>query len=193
MKISSLEIPELQLVELDIYGDARGFFVERFHIEAFRPQIPARFVQDNHSRSSPGVLRGLHFQYSPAQGKLVGVVRGAIWDVAVDIRPDSPTFGRSVGLELTDMNGRLLWIPGGFAHGFCVLGDEPADVLYKVDAAYNPRGEGGIRWDDPELAVPWPVTSPLVSNRDQTLPSFAEYREATPTWIMAEAADASPR
>ncbi|MFN0073318.1 MAG: dTDP-4-dehydrorhamnose 3,5-epimerase [Chloroflexota bacterium] len=182
MKITPLEIDGLLLVELDIHGDARGFFVERFHTELFRPSIPSSFVQDNHSRSAPGVLRGLHFQYRPAQGKLVGVVRGSIWDVAVDIRPSSPTFGRNVGVELSDMNARLLWIPYGFAHGFCVLGNEPADVLYKVDATYDPTGEGGIRWDDPQLAVPWPVQSPVVSTRDQQLPSFADYQAHLPEW-----------
>jgi dTDP-4-dehydrorhamnose 3,5-epimerase len=124
------------------------------------------------------VLRGLHYQTAPAQGKLVGVVRGRIWDVVVDIRPSSPTYGRHSAVELTDLNGRLLWIPAGFAHGFCVLGDEPADVLYKVDALYNPASEGGIRWDDPELGIAWPIERPVISARDQKLPSFAEYRHA---------------
>ena len=182
MKITPLEIGGLQLVELDIHGDARGFFVERFHAELFRPFISTQFVQDNHSRSAPGVLRGLHFQYGPPQGKLVGVVHGAIFDVAVDIRPESPTFGQSYGVELSDMNGRLLWVPPGFAHGFCVIGDEPADVLYKVDAAYTPTGEGGIRWNDPDLAVKWPVEDPTVSARDMVLPTFADYQAAPPAW-----------
>jgi dTDP-4-dehydrorhamnose 3,5-epimerase len=182
VKITPLEIEGLQLVQLDIHGDARGFFVERFHLDQFRPFISAVFVQDNHSRSAPGVLRGLHFQHTPAQGKLVGVVRGAIWDVAVDIRPESPSFGRSFGVELSDMNGRLLWVPAGFAHGFCVLGDEPADVLYKVDAVYDPSGEGGIRWNDPALGIAWPVTDPKVSARDQMLSSFAEYQANPPAW-----------
>jgi dTDP-4-dehydrorhamnose 3,5-epimerase len=182
VKITPLELDGLQLVELDIHGDARGFFVERFHLEQFKPFISAQFVQDNHSRSAPGVLRGLHFQHTPAQGKLVGVVRGAIWDVAVDIRPDSLTFGRSFGLELTDLNGRLLWVPSGFAHGFCVLGEEPADVLYKVDALYEPSGESGILWNDPELAVSWPLAEPTVSARDMVLPTFADYRADPPSW-----------
>jgi dTDP-4-dehydrorhamnose 3,5-epimerase len=182
VKITPLELGGLQLVELDIHGDARGFFVERFHAELFRPFISTQFVQDNHSRSAPGVLRGLHFQYGPPQGKLVGVVHGAIFDLAVDIRPESPTFGRSYGVELSDLNGRLLWIPPGFAHGFCVIGDGPADVLYKVDAAYAPTGEGGIRWNDPDLAVKWPVEDPTVSARDMVLPTFAEYQVAPPAW-----------
>ncbi|MCC7367973.1 MAG: dTDP-4-dehydrorhamnose 3,5-epimerase [Chloroflexi bacterium] len=183
MKVSCPGIEGLLLVELVVHGDARGFFVERFQIERFREHgLPTAFAQDNHSRSGPGVLRGLHFQHMPAQGKLVGVPRGRIWDVAVDIRAGSPTYGRSYGVELSDLNGKLLWIPPGFAHGFCVLGDEPADVLYKVDTLYNPQGEAGIAWDDPELAVPWPVSDPLVSQRDTQLQSFAEYRANPIPW-----------
>jgi dTDP-4-dehydrorhamnose 3,5-epimerase len=124
------------------------------------------------------VLRGLHFQDGPPQGKLVGVMRGRIWDVAVDIRPDSRTFGRSVGIELSDANGRLLWIPGGFAHGFCVLGNEPADLLYKVDTPYNPAREGGICWGDEDLAIRWPLDTPIVSSRDQALPRFSALKAA---------------
>jgi len=177
MKVASLALEGLALIELAVHGDARGFFVERFHLARFRELgLPTEFVQDNHSRSGAGVLRGLHFQHSPAQGKLVGVVRGHIWDVVVDLRPDSPTYGENVACELSDTNGRLLWVPPGFAHGFCVLGDEPADVVYKVDSPYNPAGEGGIFWADRELAIGWPVQQPIVSARDSALPSFAEYR-----------------
>ena len=183
MKVIPLELEGLLLVELAIYRDERGFFTERFQAERFRKHgLPTQFVQDNHSRSLPGVLRGLHYQSAPAQGKLVGTVRGRVWDVAVDIRPDSPTYGRSVGVELSDENGRLLWVPVGFAHGFCVLGDEPADVLYKVDAPYNAAGEGGIVWNDPELAIDWPVRTPAVSARDQQLPRFAQYRAGPVAW-----------
>ncbi|HAR41608.1 MAG TPA: dTDP-4-dehydrorhamnose 3,5-epimerase, partial [Bdellovibrionales bacterium] len=161
----------MALIELSLYGDERGFFVERFHEERFHDAgLFAHFVQDNHSRSAPGVLRGLHYQVSPPQGKLVGVVRGAIWDVVVDIRPESPTFGQHYGVELSDMNGRLLWIPAGFAHGFCVLGESPADVLYKTDGIYNASTEGGITWNDPELKLPWPIANPIVSKRDQEQP-----------------------
>ncbi len=177
MKLTPLEIPGLVLIELKVFGDARGFFIERYQQEKFRENgLPDQFVQDNHSRSAPGVLRGLHFQNKPAQGKLVGVIRGKIWDVAVDVRPSSPTFGKHASVELTDINGRLLWIPPGFAHGFCVLGDEPADVLYKVDAVYNPAGEGGILWSDPDFRIDWPATNPTISARDQTLGSFAQYK-----------------
>lgn len=165
------------MIELDCFRDERGFFIERFNEHRFREAgVPVRFCQDNHSRSIPGVLRGLHFQTDPAQGKLVGVVRGRIWDVVVDIRPSSPTFGQHLGAELSDANGRLIWIPAGFAHGFCVTGDEPADVIYKVDSPYNKVTERGILWSDPELAIAWPVTHPIVSERDRALASFAEYR-----------------
>ena len=183
MKVLPLEISGLMLIELKVLGDARGFFVERFQQERFRQAgLPPQFFQDNHSRSEPGVLRGLHYQSRPSQGKLVGVIRGRIWDVAVDIRGGSPTFGRHVALELSDMNGRLLWVPPGFAHGFCVLGDEPADVLYKVTAPYNAPGEGGISWNDPALAIPWPLANPTISARDQKLQSLAQYKADPPAW-----------
>lgn len=175
MKITRLPLDGLLLIELDVHGDERGFFVERFSRARFRDHgLPCEFAQDNHSRSSPGVLRGLHYQHEPAQGKLVGVTRGRVWDVVVDIRPTSPTLGQHYSTELTDMNGRLLWVPPGFAHGFCVLGDTPADMLYKVDAPYNAAGEGGILWNDPGLGLTWPITNPLVSARDRTMPTFAD-------------------
>jgi dTDP-4-dehydrorhamnose 3,5-epimerase len=183
MDIQDYKIPGLKIIRLKVHGDKRGFFVERFHAERFqRAGLPAHFVQDNHSRSAPGILRGLHYQHTPAQGKLVGVVCGRIWDVAVDIRPGSPTFGQHQAIELSDENGLLLWIPAGFAHGFCVLGDEPADVFYKVDSYYNPQGEGGLRFDDPDLNIPWPISSPLVSDRDRNLASWKDYRANPPQW-----------
>lgn len=179
MTVSDLPIEGLKLVQLDVYGDSRGFFAERFHEGRFQEAgLPDRFAQDNHSRSAPAVLRGLHYQYAPSQGKLVGVTSGRIWDVAVDIRSRSSTFGKYYGCELSDLNGVLLWIPGGFAHGFCVLGDEPADVYYKVDAPYNAEGEGGIQWSDPQLAIPWPIRNPVLSSRDQCLAAFDEYSQA---------------
>lgn len=171
------------MIELAVHGDARGFFVERYHKDKLAEcGITADFVQDNHSRSAAGILRGLHWQHNPAQGKLVGVTRGAVWDVAVDIRADSPTFGQYVGAELTGENGRLLWVPAGFAHGFCVLGDEPADMLYKVSGNYNKAGEGGIKYDDPDLAIDWPIDAPLISERDKKLMSFAEYKANPVAW-----------
>jgi dTDP-4-dehydrorhamnose 3,5-epimerase len=177
MEVAPLKLSGLLLVTLRIYRDARGFFVERFQAKEFSKHgLPSSFAQDNHSRSLPGVLRGLHFQSDPGQGKLIGVLRGRIWDVVVDLRGRSPTFGQSYGIELTDENGLQLWVPAGFAHGFCVLGDEPADVLYKVDAPYNPGGEGGIHWADPDLAIAWPESNPMVSGRDDELGSFAHYK-----------------
>jgi dTDP-4-dehydrorhamnose 3,5-epimerase len=170
----------LKLIELKIYGDDRGFFTERYVAARFASYgLPERFIQDNHSRSKPGVIRGLHYQTDPAQGKLVGVIRGKIWDVAVDLRKDSPTFGQWEAFELSDENGRLLWIPAGFAHGFCVLGNEDADVMYKVDAAYSPKTEGGILYSDPDLKIEWPVKDPIVSGKDQILQAFREYSKNT--------------
>lgn len=174
MTVHPLEIADLLLVEARIFRDARGFFMERFRESALREHnISRQFVQDNHSRSHPKVLRGLHFQRSPVQGKLVGAVRGAIWDVAVDLRPDSPTFRRWYGTELSDANGKMLWIPPGFAHGFCVLGSEPADVVYKVDAYYNPKSEIGVHWADPDIAIDWPIDAPIISDRDRDLPCLS--------------------
>lgn len=175
--VQALELEGLYLVQLAVHGDSRGFFVERFQEERFAEHsLPTRFVQDNHSRSAPGVLRGLHYQTQPAQGKLVGVVRGAILDVVVDIRFRSKTFGKHMSIELSDMNGRLLWVPPGFAHGFCVLGSEPADVFYKVDAEYSPHSEGGIYPLDPELGIEWPQVNPQLSARDQAQPRWQDYK-----------------
>jgi len=183
MQVVHERIAGVVTVQLDVWEDERGFFVERFNAQAFeRAGLPTRFCQDNHSRSKPGVVRGLHYQTDPAQGKLVGVVRGRIWDVVVDIRPTSPTFGQQFVTELSESSGRLLWIPPGLAHGFCVLGDEPADVVYKVDQPYNRRTEAGILWSDPELAIPWPVIDPIVSARDRQLPSFSAYRAQPHMW-----------
>lgn len=179
MEVTPLEIADLLLVKLPVYRDNRGYFLERFNADAFAKHgLPARFAQDNHSHSLPNILRGLHYQSKPAQGKLVGVIRGRIWDVVVDLRAESATFGRTHGIELNDESGLQLWVPPGFAHGFCVLGDQPADVLYKVDAPYNPAGESGIHWADPELAIDWPVRKPILSARDDKLGAFAEYRAA---------------
>ena len=176
MQIQDTPLPGLRLIQLDLLGDSRGFFVERFQAARFTEAgLPTVFAQDNHSRSQPGILRGLHYQHTPQQAKLVGVVRGRVWDVAVDIRKDSPTFGRHFAVELSDMNGLLLWVPAGFAHGFCVLGDTPADMLYKVDQLYHRDGEGGIRYDDPDLNIPWPLQSPLISERDQGLQNWKEF------------------
>jgi dTDP-4-dehydrorhamnose 3,5-epimerase len=168
MKATRTDLPGLLLLEPVVHGDSRGFFLESYnrlrHEEA---GVRVTFVQDNHSRSQKGVLRGLHFQRR--QGKLVRVVRGEIFDVAVDIRPDSPTFGRWHGTVLSDTDHRQFYIPPGFAHGFCVL-SEMADVLYKTTEYYRPEEEAGIRWDDPAIGIEWPVAEPILSERDSVNP-----------------------
>lgn len=170
-----LAIPEVILVEPQRFGDTRGFFMETYQYETFAANgIALRFVQDNHSRSAQGVLRGLHYQKDPvAQGKLLKAVVGEIFDVAVDIRRGSPTFGQWVGEILSAENGRLLYVPPGFAHGFCVL-SETADLIYKTTDYYHPESEKGIIWNDPQIGVEWPIANPLLSTRDQTQPSLAE-------------------
>jgi dTDP-4-dehydrorhamnose 3,5-epimerase len=153
-----------------VFGDARGFFQETFKAEAYREAgIDADFVQDNWSRSVKGTLRGLHYQLPNPQDKLVWVVRGEIYDVAVDIRRGSPTFGRWVGAVLSEANHHQFFIPAGFAHGFCVMSDE-VDFMYKCSAVYSPKDEKGILWSDPALAIPWPVQAPILSKRDVALP-----------------------
>lgn len=157
MQVTRLAIPDVILIEPTVFGDARGFFLESFNQRAFNEATGTNheFVQDNHSRSARGVLRGLHYQVKRPQGKLVRVVRGAVFDVAVDIRKDSRTFGQWVGEELSEDNHRQLWVPPGFAHGFLVL-TESADFLYKTTDYYAPEHERCIRWDDAELAIQWP-------------------------------------
>ncbi|MBK8899589.1 MAG: dTDP-4-dehydrorhamnose 3,5-epimerase [Anaerolineaceae bacterium] len=169
-----LAIPEVMLIEPQRFGDSRGFFMETYQYEAFAAHgMVLRFVQDNHSRSARGVLRGLHYQNDPfAQGKLLKVVIGEIFDVAVDIRRGSPTFGQWVSEILSAENGRLLYVPPGFAHGFCVL-SETADLIYKTTSYYNPESEKGIIWNDAQIGVSWPIAEPLLSARDQALPSLA--------------------
>ena len=169
--VTPTAIADVLILEPRVFGDARGFFFESFNQRDFEAATGLRgvtFVQDNHSRSARGVLRGLHYQVPPhAQGKLVRVVRGAAFDVAVDIRPDSPTYGRWVGVELSESNHRQLWIPPGLAHGFLTLSDE-ADFLYKTTDYYSPAHERCIRWDDPTLAIEWPLEgrAPVVSEKD---------------------------
>ena len=178
MKVRDLELKGQKLIELAVYPDSRGFFVEWFLSPKFKELgLFTDFIQDNHSRSLPNVIRGFHYQYDPPQNKLVGVIRGKVWDVAVDLRPSSPTFGKYCAMELSDQNGCLLWIPFGFAHGFCTLGDEPADVFYKVDSIYNPKTSLGIHWNDPDLKIPWPVKNPIVSKADAELPTLTQFKE----------------
>ena len=169
MKATRLAIPEVVLIEPKVFGDERGFFFESYNQRAFNEATGTdfQFVQDNHSRSAKGVLRGLHYQLRQPQGKLVRVVQGAVFDVAVDIRKSSPTFGQWVGVELSADNHRQLWVPPGFAHGFLVL-SESAEFLYKTTDYYAPQHERCIAWNDPQLAIAWPDIgmAPLLSAKD---------------------------
>ena len=158
MKVTATAIPDVLIIEPKVFGDARGFFFESFNQKAFNEATGTnhQFVQDNHSRSGKGVLRGLHYQIEKPQGKLVRVVRGAVFDVAVDIRKSSPTFGKWVGVELSEVNHRQLWVPPGFAHGFLVLSDS-AEFLYKTTDYYAPAHERSMLWNDPDVGVVWPI------------------------------------
>jgi dTDP-4-dehydrorhamnose 3,5-epimerase len=171
----------LVLLEPVVHGDARGFFVETFRADAARSfGIPTEFVQDNHSRSRQGTLRGIHFQTSPGQGKLVRAARGTVWDVVVDLRRGSPTFGQWEAVELDDVKGRMLWIPVGFGHGFLVL-SEVADFVYKCTNYYDPATEAGIRFDDPDVGIEWPSGVELLySDRDATAPLLSEVADSLP-------------
>jgi len=169
MKAMPAELAEVLILEPEIFGDSRGFFLESFNAKVFAKAIGQRvdFVQDNHSRSARGVLRGLHYQIRQAQGKLVRVVRGRVFDVAVDIRKSSPNFGRWAGIELSEENQRQLWVPAGFAHGFLVL-SEFADFLYKTTDYYAPEFERSILWSDPDIGIEWPIHEmPLLSEKDR--------------------------
>ena len=174
MKIAFGRLAGVLVVEPDVYRDERGFFLETFnrsHLSELG--ITTEFIQDNHSRSVENTIRGLHFQLGDGQVKLVRAARGRILDVVVDIRSDSPTFGEWEGVELDDETHRQIYVPVGFAHGFCVM-SEVADVCYKVSAAYDPSLERGIAWDDPRIGISWPITTPLLSERDQHNPSLAD-------------------
>ncbi|NVJ04033.1 dTDP-4-dehydrorhamnose 3,5-epimerase [Myxococcus sp. AM001] len=174
MKVTPLELPDVLLLEPKVFGDDRGFFMEMFHAARFAAVgIPGPFVQDNYSRSAKGTLRGLHFQEPQAQGKLVQVLAGAVYDVAVDVRRGSPTFGQWVAVELSADNRRQLWIPPGFAHGFCVVSDS-ADFHYKCTALYAPETERSVAWNDPDLAIAWPVSEPLLSPKDAQAPRLRD-------------------
>ncbi len=168
------------LIEPDVHRDERGFLLETWQERAWRKLgVDVDFVQDNHSRSARDTLRGIHFQTSPGQAKLVRCLRGRIWDVAVDLRRDSPTFGRWEGHELDDDRHRQLLVPVGFGHGFCVL-SETADVAYRLSSRYDPETEGSLAWDDPEVGIEWPVQSPVLSDRDRGAPRLAEIAAALP-------------
>lgn len=182
--VESLAIPDVKLISPPRFRDARGFFSETFHARRFAEAgIAGPFVQDNHSLSGPiGTVRGLHLQISPlAQGKLLRVTRGAIWDVAVDVRHGSPTFGQHVGVVLSAENWHQLWIPTGFLHGFCTL-EADTEVLYKVTAEWDRDAERGVAWNDPDLAIPWPIDPALavLSDKDRELPRLSD----CPVWFQ---------
>jgi dTDP-4-dehydrorhamnose 3,5-epimerase len=180
MKVTPTAIPDVLIIEPKVFGDARGFFYESFNKKAFDEATGTdhQFVQDNHSRSAMGVLRGLHYQIQQPQGKLVRVVRGEVFDVAVDLRRSSPTFGKWAGVILNESNYRQFWVPPGFAHGFVVLSDS-ADFLYKTTDYYAPQYERSLAWDDPKVGIVWPleaagITAPILSGKDQNGASFGE-------------------
>jgi dTDP-4-dehydrorhamnose 3,5-epimerase len=178
MKVIDTKIPDVKIIEPTVFGDERGFFMETWQQKKFEELItgkPTQFVQDNHSKSKKGILRGLHFQTENTQGKLVRVVTGEVFDVAVDIRKDSPTFGQWVGVYLSAENKRQLWVPEGFAHGFYVTSDE-AEFVYKCTNYYDQDSEVSIKWDDNSLAIDWPITlSPILSYKDSSAQSFIEF------------------
>ena len=174
MKVTETKLPGVLIIEPKVFGDSRGFFKETFQSQRYREAgIEHEFVQDNHSRSQKGVLRGIHFQITKPQGKLVSCSQGAVFDVAVDVDPLSATFGQYVGIELTEDNHRQFWVPPGYAHGFCVLTDT-ADFQYKCTDYYDPSDEGGLIWNDPDVAIEWPINQPLLSEKDAKLPLLKE-------------------
>lgn len=177
MRVIETALAGVLIIEPKVFGDQRGFFLETFQTERYREMgITLPFVQDNHSRSQHGVLRGLHFQRTRPQGKLVSVSRGSVYDVAVDINLESPTCGQYVGVELNDENHRQFWVPPGYAHGFCVLSDT-ADFQYKCTELYFPDDEGGLIWNDPEINIPWPIEAPKLSAKDQANPTLRQLLE----------------
>jgi dTDP-4-dehydrorhamnose 3,5-epimerase len=176
MRVIETALPEIRVLEPIVYRDERGFFLESFRADGLEALgIPGMFVQDNHSRSVAGTLRGLHWQWRRPQAKLIRVVSGAIFDVVVDIRRRSPSFGRWIGVPLSAEDFRQLYVPIGFAHGFCVL-SETADIEYKCSDYYDPAGEAGLRWDDPAVGIVWPVSEPVLSRRDSLHPPLSRDR-----------------
>lgn len=180
VKIQPTTLPDVLLVEPRVFRDDRGFFLETYHADKYRDNgLDATFVQDNHSRSVKGTLRGLHSQREQPQGKLVRCIEGEIWDVAVDVRRKSPTFGQWVGYELTEDNFRQLYVPEGFLHGFCVLSDT-AQVEYKCTDFYSAEDELSVIWNDPDLAIDWPIDDPVLSAKDAAAPSLQDVFDRLP-------------
>lgn len=174
MHVIQSPLPGVLLIEPDVFSDERGFFMETWHAERFRAAgIDLPFLQDNHSRSTRGVLRGLHYQEPNPQGKLVRCARGSLFDVAVDIRRRSSHFGKWFGCELSEENRQMLWIPPGFAHGFCALSEE-ADLIYKCTALYDGKSDRSIAWDDPDIGIHWPIASPILSPKDAAAPRLKD-------------------
>jgi len=176
VKFNETSLPGVLLIEPDVYGDERGYFLETYNQQSFEKHVPDVFVQDNHSLSAQGILRGLHAQNPHQQGKLVRVSRGEVFDVAVDIRTGSPSFGQWYGTNLSAENFLQMYIPAGFAHGFCVLSDS-AEFQYKCTDTYHPEDEMVIAWNDPEINIDWPVSDPVLSNRDQQGHSLTELEQ----------------
>ena len=179
MRVEKTHLPGVLILQPEVCRDERGFFLEHYHRRRYGdlPGLDLDFVQDNHSRSKRGVLRGLHFQEKHPQGKLVSVLAGRVWDVAVDIDPGSPSFRRWLGVELSAVNHRQLYIPPGYAHGFCAL-SEQADLLYKCTDFHRPEDERGLLWNDPDLAIDWPLRDPILSSRDAANPSLRDYLQS---------------
>ena len=174
MNVIETSLPGVLVIEPKVYADERGFFMETYHAVQFRAHgIDVAFVQDNHSRSLRGVLRGLHYQEPNPQGKLVRCTRGALYDVAVDIRAGSPQFGKWTATELTEENRRMMWVPPGFAHGFCAL-SEIADLVYKCTALYDAANDRSILWSDPDLGITWPIAKPALSPKDAAAPRLKD-------------------
>ena len=177
MKVIHSKLKDCVIIEPQVFGDERGFFLETFQAARYEQEagIDLAFVQDNHSRSTRGVLRGLHFQKTKPQGKLIRVVRGEVYDVALDIRKGSPTFGEWEGVTLSEDNKKQFWVPPGFAHGFVVLSDT-ADLEYKCTDYYDPSDEGSILWSDPDLDIPWPIANPILSTKDESAKRLVDLR-----------------
>ena len=182
MRVVPTDLPGVVVIEPEVHADGRGFFLETYHAERYEQHgVRGPFVQDNHSRSTAGTVRGLHLQLRRPQGKLIRVIEGEVYDVAVDVRRGSPTFGRWVAVTLTSDNFRQCYVPPGFAHGFCVL-TPLAQVEYKCTDLYDRASEIGVAWNDPALAIPWPVREPILSRRDSRHPTLAQLGDQLPVW-----------
>ena len=172
MNVEKTNLPGVMIIKPKVHVDERGYFKEIYHEERYKEfGIDLKFVQDNHSRSKKGVIRGLHYQKSRPQGKLVSCIRGSIYDVTVDIDPDSITFGQYVGINLSEENHKQVWIPPGYAHGFCVTSEE-AEIQYKCTDIYYPEDEAGIKWDDESISINWPIKNPIITNKDLNWPKL---------------------